>query len=357
MMQRVTGQSEPKVMRLASLDGLRGLAAVIVAFGYHGQILFDPAIFPDGGLGLLVNWLHTYGWTMVDLFFVLSGYIFAHVYVHDHALKTAKGQGDFAVARFARLYPLHFFMLLVAAIVYHTVPQDDAIRFAAHLVMAQALVAPVGESFVGPSWSISVEIFCYLLFTAAAFFGRRWLTAISILAVSGAGFILCIGGVEAAPTVTTGLARGLLGFFVGQLLWQVRGVMDKIPTLLLGGGVAGGLALVSGPSGPVLPLTLLAWPCLLMCAMRMQLFASAPAVWLGDRSYAIYLSHIIFIDVLFILGTFDFTSDPRLLGVLYIALMLSVLAVADMLYRRLERPARDAIRSWHSERQAGMMPA
>jgi len=65
--------------RLARLDGLRGLAALGVmlchiAF-YHPVIAALP--FRPGPV---LGWIATSGWSLVDLFFVLSGYVFAHVY-------------------------------------------------------------------------------------------------------------------------------------------------------------------------------------------------------------------------------------------------------------------------------------
>lgn len=65
--------------RLTRLDGLRGIAACVVAFAYHPRSLFAPELFT--GHGALLAWLSHWGWAFVDLFFLLSGYIFAHVYL------------------------------------------------------------------------------------------------------------------------------------------------------------------------------------------------------------------------------------------------------------------------------------
>jgi len=56
-----------------------GIAAVVVAFVFHQHFL--TGYYRSGPLdGLPVfTWLHDNGWTMVDLFFVISGVIFSDV--------------------------------------------------------------------------------------------------------------------------------------------------------------------------------------------------------------------------------------------------------------------------------------
>src|SRR5687767_4242994 len=98
--------------RLARLDGLRGVAACGVAL-YHVQALYPGGL--AGVYGGAAGWLYAWGWTMVDLFFVISGYIFAHVYVGVQPIERPRDRVDFAVARIARLYPLHILLLLAVA--------------------------------------------------------------------------------------------------------------------------------------------------------------------------------------------------------------------------------------------------
>jgi len=126
-------------------------------------------------------------------------------------------------------------------------------------------------------------------------------------------------------------------------------------------GVAAGLAFGNGTLslalGPVLPLTLLAWPCLLLCALRLRAFASAPAIWLGDRSYAIYLVHMPLIELVYHTGRLGMASTPWSLAMVYGALVLTTLVLADILFRKLERPARDVIRRWWGHRAVRLVTA
>lgn len=98
-----------------SLDGLRGIAALLVAF-YHWNVF---------------HWMFSfYGYMAVDLFFVLSGFILAHRYLY--ACSIAK-ESDFLVARFARLYPMHlfalFFLLLCMCILMERCQHMQMVHF------------------------------------------------------------------------------------------------------------------------------------------------------------------------------------------------------------------------------------
>lgn len=332
--------------RLARLDGLRGLAAAVVAFLYHAQVFFDPG-HALAGPELLV-WFQNWGWAFVDLFFVISGYIFAHVYLRGEGL--GKGRlADFAVARIARLYPLHIATLLACALLFAANPQNTWFAFLGHLAMAQAFVPPVAQSFNGPSWSISIEVVCYVLFAIGALGGKRTLRIVSMGAIACALLQLAALGRPGGPWVGDQLPRGLLGFFVGQALWHGRLRLARIPAPALVLALAIGLTIDVGRASPLLPMSLLAWPAALLLAMRVPLMESRPLLWLGDRSYSIYLIH----SVVFMLAEQALPENVRGWG-LALALVPVVLIASDLSYRLFETPARLAIRAaWQRRQLAG----
>src|SRR5271154_1021290 len=99
------------VKRIASLDGLRGIAAIAV-MEFHFNIFYLPQarlfdIFPHLDLAYL----------SVDLFFLLSGFVIAHVYGQALASNWRAQWLKFAIARFARLYPLFAVTTLTMMIV------------------------------------------------------------------------------------------------------------------------------------------------------------------------------------------------------------------------------------------------
>ena len=180
--------------RLARLDGLRGIAACGVAFTYHAWALFRDDAFAPGNP--LVEWLHWSGWLFVDMFFVLSGYIFAHVYL-------SRG-------------------LLLTAALFWGKPENTPLAFLAHLAMLQALVPPVAQTFDGPTWSLSVEAVCYMLFAVGAAAGPQALRRVTLFAILLGVAALALHAAPYGPFVRDNFPRGLLGFFLGQALWHQR---------------------------------------------------------------------------------------------------------------------------------------
>ena len=338
--------------RLARLDGLRGLAACGVAFTYHVRALYVEGTL-DTGIAA-VDWFHLSGWLFVDLFFVLSGYIFAHVYLGRALLSHGRGLADFAVARFARLYPLHLLLLLTTALLFHDRPENSAAAFAAHLVMLQALAKPVAQTFVGPSWSLSVEAVCYVLFALGAAAGPRGLRLVTGFALALALAMILAHAAPEGPYGRDNFPRGLLGFFLGQVLWHGRARLAQVPSAALVAIALAGVTIPATWLGAILPPALLTFPALLLLGLRMAWLESRPLVWLGDRSYAIYLIHLPLIELFVKLrGPLGGSTAALVLGQL--TLVGTVLVLADLAFRHVEKPARGCLRdAWQQARPRRM---
>lgn len=326
---------------LHQIDALRGIAAAVVAFVYHFEII--GGVRRSGPLDgwPVFTWLHAYGYTAVDLFFVISGVVFAHVYLRADGLKTGTTFGSFTRARIARLYPLHLLTLIVTAGLFSLSSWGDgytgAWPFALNLLMLQQSGLNDGLSYNIPAWSISVEMICYTVFIAAALIGRRALLRVAIVSIllgivwSAAPFgpLQCIG-------------RGLLGFFAGLLLWTYRKRFATIrsPVLLVAALaiIAIGIRIPGIAYGASLTLT--AWPLIILAAVRSSGFTGQPWRWLGERSYSIYLIHFpahLAVRV-FVFGD---AVAPRehWLAASALAIGLTIL-LAHFSYRYVEQPAR-----------------
>src|SRR5262245_7459604 len=153
---------------LKPLTSLRFLAAFWV-LTYHFR---DHLGLDLGRVGLIAH-----GWMGVDLFFILSGFILAHVYLAE--VEGGRfGYRRFLQNRLARVYPMHLAALAamlglfaLATASGAKVSAPDAFRLLdlpQHLLMIHAWGATgtVGWNF--PSWSISAEWGAYLLFPVIA---------------------------------------------------------------------------------------------------------------------------------------------------------------------------------------------
>ncbi|NEK33874.1 acyltransferase family protein [Rhizobium leguminosarum] len=133
---------------IPSLDGLRGVAALLVV-GAHVGLIF-PITAPH---------LVTMGDEAVGLFFALSGFLMAHLYGSRPV--TRENVLDFLVSRFARVYPVY----LVAVVLVAMLSSMQNLDFIQPIAGGTDFVRHVfllGSS--GVFWSIPPEIQFYLLF-------------------------------------------------------------------------------------------------------------------------------------------------------------------------------------------------
>jgi peptidoglycan/LPS O-acetylase OafA/YrhL len=171
------------------LDLLRGIGSLAVVV-WHYEHFFSAgspvslATMPFYGA---LSLFYTQGWRAVQVFFILSGFIFFYQYAESIRTK-AVGPREFFILRFSRLYPLHFATLIFVAlgqfashavdgtsIVYHC---NDFKYFILNLFFLTDWVPQnlTCYSFNGPIWSLSVKIFLYAIFFCFALaIPKRWL--------------------------------------------------------------------------------------------------------------------------------------------------------------------------------------
>ncbi len=337
--------------RLVRLDALRGLAAAGVAV-HHLFYHIAPWHNPPVVIGWLTNWIWHWGWTLVDLFFLLSGYVFAHVYLGSggRPLRGISGQKSFWVARIARLYPLHLVTLIGFAIFAGRDPANTLYAFAAHLVMMQGFVAPMAHTFDNASWSLTMEVVCYVLFASGAALGDKVLARGSVLLVLVPAWLLMLLGTPGGPWVEDALPRGLIGFFLGQILWRQRARLARVPIGLLAAAIVTGFVIQTGHYSPLLPLGLMVWPATLLLALRWQGLESRAMIWLGERSYGIYL-----INMGVIRGVDACLPVERLSGWSQAGVLAlsggAILLLSEASSRWLETPARRVIRQFYARHE------
>lgn len=138
------------IKHIHSLTGLRGLAALIVFISHAANFSLLPIVLGYG-----------FGQLGVMLFFLLSGFLMAHLYIsEDFNCRNVK---KFAVARAARVLPLYFLIIFISMVITQYI--DHAFSYNFSLDNTGALLPAVLLAYAPDIlWTIPVEIQFYMLF-------------------------------------------------------------------------------------------------------------------------------------------------------------------------------------------------
>jgi hypothetical protein len=373
--------SKPKeVQRFEALDGLRGVAALMVVLlhtGVQSNIFYLPIVRHSD--------------LFVELFFVLSGFVITFTYgLKIDGCSTLK---DFFRRRFARLWPLHATMLLLFVSL-------DALRYAmnaagvlrvdekfframtdpsrvgdfvAQLGLVHALSNKTSMFWNFPSWSISAEMMAYLSFGLIwAFCRGRWRDALAAVFMIVAALVVTgVVKLDFGAAFGHSIFRAICGFFVGywtQRIWRALPIRRlRAATAVEVTTVAAVFALVyAGDQTSVRIVAPFAFGAVVLVfalgggavsrLLRTPFFQA-----LGTWSYGIYMTHIFVLALLGtatriaqrILGTplissshsavsdndslIDF-GNPLLMDAVTILIVFLVIFVARFAHRHIEMP-------------------
>ena len=226
------------------MDGLRGLAALAVVL-FHFNIFFLPqARLPLVGRAYLA----------VDFFFLLSGFVMAHVYGRSLASNWRMHAWQFARARFARLYPLFAVTTLTMVIIFALshIPLIF-VSFSGGSLALQPFVLQQWASGLNwdyPSWSISTEAEAYVFFvfcSSILLAGKRpRLIAIGCIVILAALCLRHSGSLNYVVGIAA-LLRTLAEFSLGVLLYRAHSAAFGFPRWLAAilSVVFAGLALIT----------------------------------------------------------------------------------------------------------------
>jgi peptidoglycan/LPS O-acetylase OafA/YrhL len=340
--------------KLLPFESLRGIAALSVAMFHFGS----PSPLQQNGFIL-----HAY--VMVDLFFVLSGYVIALNYADR--ITSASALWEFQRRRFWRLYPLHFvtFLLFVvlegmrlagalieSAEAPAALPGDDLPAVAANLTLTQAILLD-NTSFNIPSWSISVEFFAYLAFGLAMLTGRARWRALAFVWLLCAGTMLFVA--EGRLTDTSApfaIVRCIFSFGLGVAAWRLSRLHRmELPAWMavasLLGSIASVVYLAETRLEILLPIgfamTLVALAHTSPDAVPSRLLSAGPLVYLGTLSYGIYMIHygVLELTVLALKGAAIEglgALSPISASIVTIAALSATIALAHLAHHRIEKP-------------------
>jgi len=361
--------STPRGIRyIPAIDGLRAVAVIAVML-YH----LGFSWIPGGFLG-------------VDLFFVISGYVITRLLLDSIQRSGGLDLRAFYKARIRRLFPPLVFMIFVT-IIYISIWAPETMRrfvsdspFALFGGMNWWLVFRQTDYFDSISrppllqhtWSLGVEAQFYLIWPLILLlvlrqFGKAKIpgAALFIAAISGIALLLVSYEVDAANVsqvshVYFGTDTHSIGLFLGAALavsWIPQNLQEQVnrraQDFIDGIGVIGFVGLLGtffliNENDPT--LYKLAFPlaglfgCAILTSIVHPASRFAPilsnkvAVWIGERSYAIYLWHWVVFQVT--RPAVDLEGSP---WALYALRILVVFALADISLRLVELPVRSGL--------------
>ena len=150
-----------------TLQAGRGLAALIVAC-YHATKLSER-LFGWTYAGGFFN----FGFSGVDFFFVLSGFIIYYVHHNDIGLKQRLK--TYLFKRFARVVPIYWFWTLIFVPFFYLFPNlgEGFERTLGGLLSSLFFLHEHHSPIIRAGWSLNFEVYFYLMFAVGIFVGPR----------------------------------------------------------------------------------------------------------------------------------------------------------------------------------------
>lgn len=359
------------IQYIPAIDGLRAIAVIAVLL-YH--------------LGL--DWIPG-GFLGVDLFFVISGYVITRLLLDSIEISGGLDLRAFYLARLRRLLPALLFMLISTALAVGIWAPDTIKRFlidtpfaltgsmnwwlvGRHLDYFEAIGRP---PLLQHTWSLAVEAQFYLiwpliLLLILRFFGKKRvaIASLAIAAFSGVALMVVSYSLDAAEAskvshIYFGTDTHSIGLFLGAALavsWVPQNfkveVSKKAQDFIDGIGVFGflgilGAFLLIDESNPALykiafPLAGIFGAAIITSVVHpasrfAPILQNKVLLWIGERSYAIYLWHWVIFQVT--RPNMDLAGQT---WALYALRILIVFALADISLRYIELPVRRGVVSY-----------
>lgn len=369
-------------MRFAAFDGLRGFFSLFVVLAHIPAATF-----------LHSTSLQETGKSLVDLFFVFSGFVIVAGY--EKHLRDGYGTRRFLIERLGRIYPIHFLMMMVflaTEIAFATVLSDlgqpgrqafDASKspetFISNLLLIQAWGVNDRLAWNFPSWSLSTEWAAYIFFALAMMLAPKRFWPIAIVGLVASMVILAFVSPYGMHSYSDyAVFRSILGFSAGAIAYYIysamaqREMLTGLPKLCYTIIEACGIVLLitaqirlgTSPYAVLLPLMFIALMIVFAYGRGAisDVMSTKPMVYLGVISLSVYVIHAwIIMRVVNFAQLFDrltgsdivrndaiegttLALSPMAADALGVAIIVVVIAISHFTYTYVEVPGQRMFR-------------
>jgi peptidoglycan/LPS O-acetylase OafA/YrhL len=338
------------------LDGLRFLAFVLVFFHHHPLFIQIPYL----------TFLNSYGWVGVDLFFALSSFLFTKLLIIEFQEAKKINIKNFYIRRIFRIWPIYY-LFIVFSILYLIVKGSVVSNVGARIVGLFTFTENIQSAFYGYNqipftahlWSLAYEeqFYIFVPFIIIFLIGNTkrkkiiWLISIFILfnifrlifianhtphpAIYVLpfthfesiifGIVIGFGGFQFLLKKLSSLLIGLIGILFFILLCQLPPINNISHWLTLSYtfvGLSTSLVIFSVLNNDFLK----------------KIFSQKIIVFLGKRSYGLYLYHLLSIEVVSYLFTkINLLPTVNLVATFFISMLFTVI-ISIISYKLIETP-------------------
>lgn len=341
---------------LKPLTSLRFVFAYMVFSGYLGGLFlsYNEEFLKESFASYLSI---SDGYLGVSFFFILSGFILAYNYKEPFLKKTISFK-KFILLRLFRLYPLHILTFLAAAYLSYYNQLDTLvfwIKSFSNLFLVQSFI-PLKEfyfSFNGVSWSISNELFFYVMFPLLLLLIAKVKKYSLLLLLVPLIIIIVRASVDVNhwDYYINPLFR-IFDFFLGVILHDIykefknKPFLKGYPTLLEIAAIVLFIAFYSFRDNVSqefrwslyywIPMIFIIFIFALQRGSISTLLSKSVFLWLGKISFSFYMIHQLVINVLWILNyKFRFFENGYLL--IGTALLVSIIG-SGFIHSYFEEP-------------------
>jgi peptidoglycan/LPS O-acetylase OafA/YrhL len=322
---------------------LRAVAAILVMI-FHGSQMIEEQL----GYSFL-NYFFMAGFSGVDIFFVLSGFIILYT-SHNSNYTIAQ----FLKRRFIRIYPIYWVVsfLLVLYFVFAPNP-DQAYKTDVSFILSSLTLFPQEKYIVGIAWTLSYEIIFYIVFAFTYLLNPRYLLYIFILWISMILMTDFFGIKSGIFAVDALLNPIIINFAFGCLIAYIfihKHDFEKWRLILFSGILLFAISWVlyyvivkddpTAFTAPISRVYLFGFPSALIIlgTAYSGSFDNKLLVYLGDASYSLYLIHGTVLSVLLKLILYFGLAAlfNNIIGALLI--FAATIIAGCLIYKMVEKP-------------------